>query len=89
MSISRRSFLKTAGIILAAPAIVKAENIMKIWTPPQDILTKDNLLVFVDGVIQSPGEFELAPDGNVRFDHKNAEYQIFNLEHKTWTRIMA
>ena len=31
---NRRNFLKGLGILGAAPAIVKAENIMKIWTPP-------------------------------------------------------
>lgn len=52
---NRRGFLKSAGIILAAPAIVKAENIMKIWTPPKDIILPENdSLVFVNGVLQEP-----------------------------------
>ena len=51
---NRRSFLKTAGIILAAPAIVKAENIMKIWTPPSDLVVPD--LVFLNGILQTPEE---------------------------------
>lgn len=52
---NRRGFLKAAGIILAAPAIVKAENIMKIWTPPKDIILPENdSLVFVNGVLQEP-----------------------------------
>ena len=37
---TRRNFLKGLGILGAAPAIVQAENIMKIWTPPsQRIVT--------------------------------------------------
>ncbi len=32
---TRRTFLKASGALFAAPAIVKAENIMKIWTPPE------------------------------------------------------
>ena len=31
----RRDFLKGSVLILGAPAIVKAENLMKIWTPPK------------------------------------------------------
>ena len=33
--ITRRSFLKGTAALFCAPAIVKAENIMKIWTPPE------------------------------------------------------
>ena len=51
---NRRSFLKGLGILGAAPAIVKAENIMKIWTPPKDIIIPD--MVFLNGVLQSPAE---------------------------------
>lgn len=41
--INRRSFLKGLGILGAAPAIVKAENIMKIWTPPKDIILPQSI----------------------------------------------
>jgi hypothetical protein len=38
MILTRRQFLKNTAALLAIPAIVKAENIMKIWVPPtQDI----------------------------------------------------
>lgn len=37
MTITRRGFLKSILALGAAPAIVKAESLMKIWTPPQDI----------------------------------------------------
>lgn len=30
---NRRSFLSSAGLILGAPAIVRAESLMKIWVP--------------------------------------------------------
>lgn len=43
---TRRTFLKTTGALFAAPAIVKAENIMKIWTPPeQQIILPDEQIV--------------------------------------------
>lgn len=32
---NRRDFLKTTGLIVAAPAIVRAESLMKIWVPPE------------------------------------------------------
>ena len=32
---NRRDFLKTMIAAAAAPAIVKAENIMKVWVPPE------------------------------------------------------
>lgn len=35
MNLFRRNFLKAAVVVVAAPAIVKAENIMKIWVPPE------------------------------------------------------
>lgn len=35
MSLSRRRLLATLAAASAAPAIVKAENLMKIWVPPE------------------------------------------------------
>lgn len=43
MQTNRRTFLKGLGILGAAPAIVHAENIMKIWTPPKDIILPQSL----------------------------------------------
>lgn len=40
MTSSRRSFLRTMMLAAAAPAIVKAENIMKIWVPPEPEIIK-------------------------------------------------
>lgn len=37
MKLSRRQFLQSTAALFCAPAIVKAENIMSIWTPPQSI----------------------------------------------------
>lgn len=37
MNLTRRGFLKSCLALAAAPAIVRAENIMRIWTPPQDL----------------------------------------------------
>jgi len=36
---NRRGFLQAMLGVAVAPAIVKAENIMKIWTPSQEIIT--------------------------------------------------
>lgn len=38
MSITRRGFLKGLLAIAAAPAVCKAENLMKIWVPPQKLV---------------------------------------------------
>lgn len=38
-AMSRRGFLGVMLAVAAAPAIVKAENIMKIWTPRTEIIT--------------------------------------------------
>lgn len=35
MIITRRQFLKASAALVAAPAIVKAENLMPIWVPPE------------------------------------------------------
>jgi hypothetical protein len=40
---NRRGFLQTCLALAAAPSIVRAENIMRIWTPPQGILVPFNL----------------------------------------------
>ncbi len=37
MNLTRRGFLKTCLAFGAAPAIVKAESLMKLWVPPQDL----------------------------------------------------
>ena len=34
---NRRGFLQTCLALAAAPAIVRADSIMRIWTPPQNI----------------------------------------------------
>ena len=39
---NRRNFLKGLGILGAAPAIVQAENIMGIWTPPSQRIVTNN-----------------------------------------------
>jgi len=44
MNLSRRGFLKLTGVVLAAPAIVRAESLMKIWTPPKDIILPEQFL---------------------------------------------
>lgn len=43
---NRRKFLLGAGALLAAPAIVRAESLMKIWTPPK------NFLIFSTGGLE-------------------------------------
>lgn len=37
MNISRRGFLKSCLALAAAPAVIRAESLMKIWTPPQEV----------------------------------------------------
>jgi hypothetical protein len=34
---NRRKFLSSAGLILGAPAIVRAESLMKIWVPLEPV----------------------------------------------------
>lgn len=41
----RRGFLQALGIALAAPAIVKAENLMKIVVPKKEIIVPDTNLI--------------------------------------------
>lgn len=41
MTITRRGFLKSMLALGAAPAIVRAESLMKLWVPPQDIVLPD------------------------------------------------
>lgn len=42
MTISRRGFLAGMFAACAAPAIVRAENMMKIYVPPQEIIILDS-----------------------------------------------
>jgi hypothetical protein len=41
----RRGFLLGLGAALAAPAIVKAESLMKLWVPPAADFSTDYLLI--------------------------------------------
>lgn len=45
MNISRRQFLQGMIAAAAAPAIVKAENIMKIWVPRQRVHTPEEIFI--------------------------------------------
>ena len=36
---NRRGFIKGVAGLFVAPAIVKAENIMRIWVPPQGVVS--------------------------------------------------
>ena len=45
---NRRSFLKTTGLLVAAPAIVKAENIMKISVATNIDIVRPEHLDFED-----------------------------------------
>jgi hypothetical protein len=54
----RRSFLRGLGILGVAPAIVHAENIMKIWTPPKDIIISQSIDFMVPRGI--PGYYNLS-----------------------------
>jgi hypothetical protein len=58
-NLNRRSFLKGLGILGAAPAIVHAENIMKIWTPPKDIILPSQSIDFTIPA-GSPGYYTLS-----------------------------
>lgn len=40
---NRRNFLLGSAAIVAAPAIVRAESLMKIWVPPAEVLTVDRI----------------------------------------------
>ena len=46
MKMTRRQFLKTAAAAVAAPAIVKAENIMPIWVPPEPKIIEPSVALF-------------------------------------------
>jgi|LakMenEpi03Aug12_release.lakeMendotaPanAssembly.Ray.scaffolds.fasta_scaffold2345287_1 hypothetical protein len=39
--VSRRGFLTGMLALGAAPAIVRAESLMRLWVPPQEVLTLD------------------------------------------------
>lgn len=50
MKLTRRSFLKSAivsiGSVLAAPAIVNASSLMKLYVPPKDLILPEAGLIF-------------------------------------------
>lgn len=47
--VNRRSFFCAGGILLAAPAVVRAESLMKIWTPKPDLILHLTATVIEDG----------------------------------------
>lgn len=67
---NRRGFLKAAAMIVAAPAIVKAENLMKVWVPPEKkIITPETSVIKIsDGILDVGHVFTITgynnPDGS-------------------------
>lgn len=65
---NRRDFLKglistAAAPIVLGPAIVKAESIMKIWTPPKEVIVTFSMYTtcfsdeyFVDAIVEETDE---------------------------------
>ncbi len=41
---NRRGFLTSCLALSAAPAIVRAESLMKLWVPPQGLMVEPNTL---------------------------------------------
>ena len=68
MSISRRGFLGAMLAAASAPAVVKAENLMKIFVPPEKkIITAPIIEVFIGRGLETPiwtdcGISEIYPD---------------------------
>ncbi len=58
---NRRGFLGAMLAAAMAPAVVKAENIMKIWTPPTDILVPNDHIP----IVTIPDNFD---GGNFTFE---------------------
>ena len=54
----RRGFLKSMLAAAAAPAIVKAENLMKLYVPPQEIVVPEPVGMTFDGC----GDYMPVPD---------------------------
>lgn len=77
MDINRRKFILGSVAIIAAPAIVKAENIMKIWMPKtKKIYIGDEWIVCIGVEVDSlslgfiiggiiGGKLHTAPDNNI------------------------
>ena len=59
---NRRDFLKTMIAAAAAPAIVKADNIMKIWVPPEKRIINYPEL-YVDGIRNDTPALQALFDG--------------------------
>jgi hypothetical protein len=53
MDMTRRSFIKTMLIAASAPAIVKADNLMKIYVPEKEIIIPKRNIIYVDTKIKS------------------------------------
>ena len=49
---TRRGFLTGMLALGAAPAIVRAESLMRLWVPPQEILTLDMIRAARDRLMQ-------------------------------------
>lgn len=85
MSIDRRQFLQGAAALFCAPAIVKAENIMKIWTPRdmnQAIWTAySDSAVLSYGVVYDYDQYFLVTtkdDGHIRTNFVDRHRITFN-----------
>lgn len=67
----RRGFLLGIGAALAAPAIVRAESLMKLWVPKRELLIAESL----EGVMLSLPPGDLMTSGQVFFLH-NVSKQV-------------
>ncbi|MDA8254394.1 MAG: hypothetical protein M0Z99_01935 [Betaproteobacteria bacterium] len=63
MSLTRRSFIKSMLVAAAAPAIVRAESIMRITAPRGLIETSNGVLLWGDGVHDDTAGLQAILDG--------------------------
>lgn len=72
MTTNRRAFLFGAGALLAAPAIVRASSLMKLWVPPAPKLIGHTWLYDNTGKIV--GYWQDTPSGMKKFNIVKSDY---------------
>ncbi len=78
MTLSRRQFLLSAAALSAAPAIVRAESLMKLWVPPP-IVFEMNQIEVVTGMelVEHPNDYIV-----IGYENVNADYMLVERIYK-------
>lgn len=85
MNATRRRFIRNAAGFFCAPAIVKADNIMKIWVPPERTIITE-FKFYDDFTVAQSVEIAIEPPVDWRFAIIYNEHARKIIDIKDWAK---